>query len=199
MPDRPLRLFVAFMLPDDVQDRIRRVVRSWPELRRQFRGRPASEYHFTLKFLGDVAPDHAERVAEALESAFDGLRAFDVALGALGAFPNEDRASVLWWGVQDGADELRECARRVEEALAPLDFGPEKRSYKPHVTLARFRPPAKLGGWVEDANQSRDVTGSALRFEASRVSLVRSELSRQGARYSEFGGLALDGPEQPQV
>ncbi len=191
MPDRTLRLFVAFMLPDDTQNRIRAVVRSWPELRKQFCGRPASEYHFTLKFLGDVAPDDAERVADALEPAFDGMRAFDVALGKLGAFPNEGRASVLWWGVDDGADELRECARRVEDALGPLGFDPEKRSYKPHVTLARFRPPAKLGGWIEDANLSPGVTGNALRFEASRVSLVRSELSRQGARYTAVRAFEL--------
>jgi RNA 2',3'-cyclic 3'-phosphodiesterase len=192
MPDRPLRLFVALMLPDDVQDRIRSVVRSWPELRKQFRGRPASEYHFTLKFLGDVARDDAERVADALEPAFDGMRAFDVALGRLGAFPNAGRASVLWWGVDDGADELRECARRVEDALGPLGFDREKRSYKPHVTLARFRPPAKLGDWVEEANGSPAVAGSALRFEASHVSLVRSELSRQGARYSEVCAISMD-------
>jgi 2'-5' RNA ligase len=193
MPDRPLRLFVALMLPRDAQERIRSVCRAWPELRQRYRARPAAEYHFTLKFLGDVDPVDAEAVADALEPAFDGIRPFQVALGRLGAFASEDRASVLWWGAETGADGLKACARRVEDALEPLGFDREKRPYVPHVTLARFRPPATLGNWLDEKNRPSAVVGSDVpRFEASEVSLVRSELTRQGARYAQVRAYALD-------
>ncbi|MBT3267884.1 RNA 2',3'-cyclic phosphodiesterase [Candidatus Poribacteria bacterium] len=187
-----MRLFVALMLPRDAQERIRSVCRAWPELRQRYRARPAAEYHFTLKFLGDVDPVDAQAVADALDPAFDGIRAFHVALNRLGAFATAERASVLWWGAEAGADGLKACARRVEDALEPLGFDREKRTYVPHVTLARFRPPAQLGDWLDEKNGSSTVVGSdAPRFEASEISLVRSELTRQGARYTQVRAYAL--------
>lgn len=198
MSQPPLRLFVALMLPSDVQDGIRRVSRSWPDLRERNRARAAAEYHFTLKFLGDVGPSAAEDVADALEPAFRGIEPFRVSLGRFGAFPTEDRAAVLWWGADAGSEEVKTCAGRVEDALEPLGFERETRSFTPHVTLSRIRPPANLVSWLAKKNRSPGPGGPPARrfdasFEASEVSLVRSELSRQGARYHRVRSYALGG------
>ncbi|MEO2006665.1 MAG: RNA 2',3'-cyclic phosphodiesterase [Candidatus Poribacteria bacterium] len=198
MTQTQMRLFVAVMLPSGLQDGIRRVSRSWPNLREFKRARAAAEYHFTLKFLGDVEPSDASAVADALEPAFRDIEPCQVSLGQFGAFPTEDRAAVLWWGADVGGDGVTKCAACADDALEPLGFDRETRSFTPHITLSRIRPPAHLVSWLAKKNRPTGAGGTPANrfdpsFEVREVSLVRSELTRQGAHYHRVRSYALGG------
>ena len=56
--------------------------------------------HLTLKFLGDIAPELAPRIGEALEGVAGRHAPFSLALGDTGFFPagNAGRARALWVG-----------------------------------------------------------------------------------------------------
>lgn len=100
---------------------------------------PPENLHLTLRFLGDTDDVAFDRLLAALEDRV--LPApFLVRLGALGAFPNGRRASVLWLDVSDGADRLEGLHAAVEDACEVAGFDPEERPFRPHVTLSRVRP-----------------------------------------------------------
>ena len=104
------------------------------------------DYHVTLKFLGDL-PETAqpELIASALLTA--ALTApFEVGLTGTGAFPSLARPNVIWVGVRD-APPLTALAARLEAALAAVGHLPERRPYRPHVTVARCRPARTAGEW----------------------------------------------------
>ena len=68
------------------------------------------------------------------------------------------------------------------------EFAPEKRAFTPHLTLARFDPPAPLDP-LEVAFESEP-------FEIDRIVLFRSHLRRPAPVYEPLGifplGLARD-------
>jgi 2'-5' RNA ligase len=91
--------------------------------------------HLTVQFLGAVAD--LDPLVAAVGEAVRTIGPFRLALGGAGAFPSARRASVLWLGVCEGADELEGLATRVVGATAPLGFVSDDRPFRAHLTLAR--------------------------------------------------------------
>jgi 2'-5' RNA ligase len=144
--------------------------------------------HVTLKFLGGVDAPRLDRVRAALDRAVAGVPAFDLAVHGLGAFPTPTRARVVWAGIGDGGEALRAVAGRVERELAVLGFPPEERPFSPHVTLGRVREPRRNERLAAALARETSRSGTV---RVDRVSLMRSDLSPRGARYSELSGHLL--------
>jgi 2'-5' RNA ligase len=181
---------VAVLLPEAVRaglaaeiDRLRHVARGvgWvaPE-----------NLHVTLKFLGEVAPPRLEEVARALAGVAATAPAFPLEVVGLGAFPSVTRARVVWAGLGDGAQPLAALARAVDEALGRLGFEREARPFGGHVTLGRVREPRRAPALARALQESTRYG----RFRVTRVTLMRSDLSPKGARYTAVDAWALTGP-----
>jgi len=182
------RLFVALVFPDDVQAAVRRRFVAWQQEPTLRGARFAREFHVTLKFLGEIAEARHTDVADALGSAFLPVRPFSVSPGPLVAFPTASRASVLYGGIDAGRSALGECAHRTEEALAEIGFPDAGRDFVPHVTLCRFRRATRLTAWIVAENEriaAKDM-GAFPPFEATALTLVRSELHPEGALYTRL-------------
>jgi 2'-5' RNA ligase len=149
----------------------------------------AENLHLTLKFLGGVETDRLEKVATALAAVAAAGTAFDLTLQGVGAFPSPTRPRVIWAGASSGGAEVAGLAARVEEALAPLGFSPEGRPFSTHVTLGRVREPRR------DPALAAALAGGAARefggFHVDQLTLMRSDLSPRGARYTPLGSWPL--------
>ena len=150
----------------------------------------------TLKFLGDVAPELAPSIGEALADVARLHAPFSLALGGTGFFPagNAGRARALWAGVEGDVDALRELQGDVDAALAGLGFAGERQAFRPHLTLARLHNRASA------ADRRRAVAALVnyalppdVRIRADGVSLMQSDLLPGGARYSRMAYAALRG------
>src|SRR5215510_12914936 len=98
---------------------------------------PQTNLHFTIKFLGNIKDSKIEPIAQALELALHPFPRFTINAKGLGVFPDLKRPRVLWIRLE--GKELSKLASKVETALEPLGFGPEKRDFKPHLTVGRWR------------------------------------------------------------
>jgi len=148
--------------------------------------------HLTLKFLGNISTDKISGITGAIETAAQGVSPLYLELKGLGAFPNLRRVQVVWVGLSGELARLGELQRRIESNLAPLGFAPESRPFKPHLTLARLREQASLDerqsfGELIAGTRSEAVYG----FKADSISLMRSQLTREGAIYSRLGLVGL--------
>jgi 2'-5' RNA ligase len=140
-----------------------------------------------------VEASRLDAVTAALAGAAAAVPAFHLALGGLGAFPSPARPRVLWAGIGEGAGAAGALAARIEAALEPLGFPAEDRSFSAHVTLGRLRAPRADRG-LADALAAASPAG---RQPVTHVSLMRSELSPRGARYTELAALPLGPGPRP--
>jgi 2'-5' RNA ligase len=148
--------------------------------------------HYTLKFLGEIGEDGARRAAEGAREAAASLPAFDVTLGAPGAFPNGRRARVLWLGLERGEPEFKALGRAVDVALAKRGFDREKRAFSPHLTIGRVRDDGF--DWTEALAATPPLGLSpAARFRVDAVRVMKSTLSSGGSIYEVLAEASLSG------
>ncbi|HEU4488293.1 MAG TPA: RNA 2',3'-cyclic phosphodiesterase [Actinomycetota bacterium] len=179
-----LRLFFAVEVPAELLELVRAKsagLRSkWPEAR----WTTPENQHLTLKFLGATSSDDLDNLVQTGAAVARSHAAAEVALTELGAFPSARRARVLWLGISDPAGVLHGLAAGLSSACESLGYRPEARPYVPHLTLARFKTPVRLGSELT-------LELSEALFEVSEVGLWRSHLSPKGARYELLESLPL--------
>ena len=167
-----LRLFVALDLPDPVRAELASYRDAVADTE-VWRPVDAAAFHITLAFLGHRPDEDAGAVAALLPAggAAPGLRL----AGALLLPPR--RARVLTVAVEDAGGALAPLQAAVSDRLAAAGlFVPEKRPFRPHVTLARLRSGAR-------APRAVALEPPALAFAGTAVTLYRSHLGRGGATY----------------
>jgi 2'-5' RNA ligase len=143
--------------------------------------------HLTYKFLGEIDPSEVTLVTEAMENATQGIKPFPLQVGRLGFFPNARQPRVFWAGAEDRGGELETVHAQLDRELERLvGLEREERSFKPHLTLARFRGRA---GIAEDLKQgSEEIFGSQI---VKEIILVKSELRPQGPLYTPMSVVTL--------
>jgi RNA 2',3'-cyclic 3'-phosphodiesterase len=193
-PER-VRLFVAADVPEPQRRAVNDAVAA--VRRESWGGRWSSpeSQHVTLKFLGWTPEDRIEAVAQAAAAVAAGRRPAPVRIDGLGAFPSLRRARVLWAGVADPSGLLTGLAEDLDSTFEALGYGVEKRPFRPHLTLARWRSPVRLEGLPPRP------WGELEPFEVRGFRLYRSRLHPHGARYEVLAtldlGRAATAPEAP--
>lgn len=188
-----VRCFVAVELPDEVKtglDQLQAQLKSGSQT--SVKWVDPYSIHLTLKFLGNVAVDRIDPVTAAMEEATQGVSPLHLEVKDLGVFPNLRQVQVVWVGVSGEVDKLARLQQRIESNLAGLGFAPERRRFTPHLTLARLRDRAS-----PDEREGLGKLIASTKFEAAysfpvdAISLMRSQLTREGAIYSKIGSIKL--------
>jgi len=124
------RLFFAVWPDEGVREQLRAAQQGLP--RRGGRPVHVEDIHVTLAFLGQVDEEHRA----CMEQAAAGVRgaAFELLIDRQGYWP---RPRVAWCAPAVIPEPLRDLVHRLNRALRPCGFEPERRAYSPHVTLFR--------------------------------------------------------------
>ena len=140
---------------------------SWPAF---------DNYHLTLAFLGDQAPDDLQRLAEQLDYTVQMNDNTAVTASELSYFPYHSRPSALAAMIHLDSN-LERLKNQVEQALRSTWVSYEKRKFIPHVTLGRIRG---------RKSPRLAVPPSYLNLELScpALNLYRSERRSDGAIYT---------------
>ncbi|MFW9847791.1 MAG: RNA 2',3'-cyclic phosphodiesterase [Candidatus Thorarchaeota archaeon] len=93
--------------------------------------------HFTWRFFGDTTLDQIEEIHSELAQLE--IEPFTVDIGGVGAFPSKKRPRVIWIGVQQGIEHMRELKTRTDLLLANVGYAIERKKFIPHATIARVR------------------------------------------------------------
>ena len=166
-----MRTFVALELPEAFADEVAVLSRRLATVCDGRFVRPES-HHLTLAFLGELDEAGVRSAMSALDDACAGAGPVRVAATGLGTF-GRSRDATLWLGIEKNP-RLVELARRLREELSARGLAYDEKDFLPHVTLARRArvPRGDLGDLA-----------FPLPDEATRVTLFRSVLEPDGARY----------------
>lgn len=182
-PGEKWRVFIAIEIPKEIRGRIAQHIASLrdeaPDVRASWNRE--ENIHLTLKFLGDVPINRLEVLSQAAKQSAQQLASLPVSIEGCGAFPDRGSPRVLWIGIEDPGGALNRLNDSVEENCARAGFAREKRTFNPHLTIARLRQPQGTRRLAE-LHQQKGFAKAV--FVASDLSLIRSELSSKGSRYT---------------
>ncbi len=184
-----MRLFFAIHAGDDIADQVTEVIEGSPIRSAPWRWIRPENFHFTLKFLGDVESRTLPSLHEAARRAAAASNPFRLTMGRLGGFPNLDNPRVIYYGIKEGFEELRDLAGSIEDECEKAGFEREKKRFRAHLTLARVkRPPER--NVLEALSTFRSLEGAAV-LDAGHFVLMSSLLTPSGAVYEEVGRFEL--------
>jgi 2'-5' RNA ligase len=191
-----IRSFVAIELSDQLRAKLSSIQELLKDMGAADRVRwvKPDGIHLTLQFLGDVPVEGVKDISLAITDGSRDVAPFDLGFAGLGCFPSASRPSVLWVGVEGDTKTLAELQAGIQARLAHLGYPPEKRKYTPHLTLGR------VARHVGDGDRRRlgTLIGTCSieplgGIQVRQVSLIKSELSPAGARYSRLAVAHLEG------
>jgi len=110
---------------------------TWPDDRR-LQWMPESNWHVTLRFIGDVDSAVVEGLQQSMQATVAQQRQFVLPLTALQAFPDPRRPLVLA-ATGPAPAEAHAVVAALELLCAAFELQPVSRPWRPHMTLARIR------------------------------------------------------------
>jgi 2'-5' RNA ligase len=178
-----VRAFVALELAGELRARLRaaleKVRMSVPGVRLL----STDGLHLTLRFLGPARLAQLEQMKTALAAEAAARPPFAACVGGRGMCPARGAPRVLWLALETTPD-LAPLQAACEGAARAAGFEPERRPFRSHLTVGRFRervarpqlPPLDLGETI-----------------LSSLVLFRSELRPEGARHTPLATFTLAG------
>lgn len=179
-----MRLFIVLSLPAAERERLHAATRPLREADLPVRWVDLDSLHLTLKFLGEVRPEHVDEVGETLLAVTAKQSPFRVPLAGFGALPTLRRPRIVWARAEP-VPELRFLKHDLEWGLAELGFEREDRAFHPHITLGRAQRNARAGDFRALEGLLRELRYDAV-LDVSAASLYRSTLLPEGARYESL-------------
>ncbi|MFA5930491.1 MAG: RNA 2',3'-cyclic phosphodiesterase [Candidatus Micrarchaeia archaeon] len=164
-----MRIFAAIPVPGTMHPALSRAAEHLRDCM-GVRLLPPSDWHLTLRFIGDADEEKAKQIGDALAAVK--FSPFTVHLSRAGAYPSTHFPRAIYIGGEsEGAVKL---AADVEAALAP--FGLQREKFSVHVTVARSKGAGDIDAFLKNA-------GEVCTFEVNSFVLMRSRLLPQGASY----------------
>jgi 2'-5' RNA ligase len=176
-----VRSFLAFDIDSDaVRKRLTDVQTSLVKTGADLKPVEPENIHITMRFLGNVSENTVEKIFGSMQKL--NFTPFDVKIHGVGAFPDVRYPRVVWAGITEGANDLRQIFSQLEPHLQALGFPPDPKGFSPHLTIARVRSGRNKAELAKFVTDSKDFQFGIVRAKCFR--LKKSELTPRGPIYS---------------
>ena len=179
-----IRAFIALELPQPIIALLGKVQEDLKSLGLRAKWVRPESIHLTLKFLGNIEPGDINKIGAAMIDATQEMEPFPMVARGVGVFPGIKRPRVIWVGLGGQTPMLFSMQRKLEDNLAAIGFEKEKRPFKGHLTLGRFRQavdPHVIGRIIQQ------YAGlSSEEFTVKQIVLFQSDLKPTGPIYSQL-------------
>ncbi|MFL2871470.1 MAG: RNA 2',3'-cyclic phosphodiesterase [Pirellulaceae bacterium] len=183
---KPVRTFIAINLSESARDAAESIMDDLERCGDAVRTVARENLYITLKFLGEIQIEETVKVCKIVTQAALMTPQFSIVAAGTGAFPDRERLRVIWWGMEEGSEQLGALHDLIDQGLSNFGYPGETKKYHPHVTLARVRS-REL-----DADQVRSVMDRfreepSVEFLAEEIVVYSSFLGPDGPRYEVVG------------
>ena len=189
-----IRSFLAFELPSDIRTVLERVAGDVRRSGLDARWVKVENIHLTVVFLGNMKTEDLEGTKKVAEETCPAYGPFDIALGGAGCFPNTRKPRVIWLGLEGNLDRMALFRDALQENLEPFGVKAEKRPFRPHLTLGRFKKPGRSDGrLLKILSAHKDLTSPVCSL--NELVLFKSDLKPGGAVYTKMLSWPMSGDQ----
>lgn len=187
-----IRSFLAFELPLEIKNIVARVSGELRQSTLNARWVKVDNIHLTVVFMGNIETGDIPAIAQGVKEVCQTYGPFDLSLKEIGCFPNRRNPRVLWLGLDGDLEPMSDFRDALQGHLTGFGIKEEKRKFKPHLTLARFRKPKKMDLKEEQLlSKYEDISSSVCSLK--ELILFKSELKPTGAVYTKVEAWPLTG------
>jgi 2'-5' RNA ligase len=185
-----IRTFIALELPPSLISLLAKVQENLQSMGLRAKWVRPENIHLTLKFLGNINPADIDNIGGAMVDAVGEIETFNLVAGGIGVFPGINRPRVIWVGLKGQIQLLFAMQRLLEDNLAALGYKKEKRPFKGHLTLGRFKQSVNPNTIRRVLQEFGNL--AIEEFTARRVIFYKSDLKPTGAVYSQLQQTVLE-------
>jgi 2'-5' RNA ligase len=192
MTDKKLiRTFLAIDLPEEIKVQIENIQSRLKASVKGIRWTRPEGIHLTLKFFGNISENEIADISKVVEKNTVDIRPLSLKVSTLGTFPNLKRPRVLWLGISGSVEKLSDLQKEIEKDLESIGFQTENRAFRAHLTLGRIKSPKNVKGLSEIIKKEEIYDAGS--FCAGGLTLLKSDLTPQGAIYTKLAYFPFDG------
>lgn len=149
---------------------------------------PSENLHLTWKFLGCITQSRIERVYEQLNKIKSEFKPMKLQFKELAIWPNGLKPRQIVWLGTDLEDNIKVNFKIMDKSFCNVGFQKEKRPFKPHITLGRFKIKAGLESAIFIPEE---LELEPVQFEIKKISILKSELKPEGPIYKSIKNIIL--------
>ncbi|MFQ5722554.1 MAG: RNA 2',3'-cyclic phosphodiesterase [Candidatus Aminicenantales bacterium] len=184
-----MRTFIAIDLAPSIKDELSHFIQKLASVSSNIKWVKKNGMHLTLKFLGEIEEDKVEEIKSCLSEISKDHAPFSLQLKGTGSFPpGKKKPRVLWIGIEENKN-LIILQSDLEKKLTKLGFPPEKRTFRPHLTLGRVKTVSQLGKIMAYLEKNREKSFGHM--EVNKIIFFRSILKPTGAEYQALAEFEL--------
>lgn len=174
-----MRTFIAITLPDEIN---KNIFEFQSELKKEniLIGNWTSNYHITLKFLGEVNEEKLSKIIALLDTICRKTKKFELTLKGIAAFPSENHIRVVFANIGEGNESAMFLQRQIDTVLKKENFLPEK-NYQNHITLIRVKSIIDKGKLKDIFEKYKNKSFGT--FTVGHIELIKSTLTPGGPIY----------------
>lgn len=176
-----MRAFIGIDFEEEMKNEIYEIQQKLKKYAKKGRWKYIDNYHITLKFLDEISLTQKKSIDDVMGRICSDKKPFDLSASKLGIFKGKSSIRVLWLGLTGDIQKLQLLYKEIDKAFTPIGFFPEKRKFRPHITIGQdiiFK---------YDFNQIRDSIGE-INLDLIRVKslyLIKSEQIKNKRIYSK--------------
>jgi len=185
-----MRTFISIEIPENIKDNIEKSIGEMKLMLSPLKWVDKKNLHITLKFLGWMVDNKANDMISSVTDLAKGFGSIKINFAGLGVFPNTKHPRVIWVGIDEGGEKVKELAEKIEDRLSSKGYRKEEeREFSPHLTIGRIKE--KID--VEPLNKfmGENVMTEFGGFTADHISVMKSTLRRSGPIYEEIKQVRL--------
>jgi len=177
-----IRTFIAINLDSEIREYLSSFKNDLNISESKIKWVNKNNLHITLKFLGYILPEQIELINSGLKEIINQYNPFLIKLSSeMGVFPNYKMPRIIWVGIKEGVDILKEISNSIETVLYKKGFPRENKVFSSHITIGRVR-------YIKDKNNLNNFLKNmhikCLSQEVKSIELMESKLTPHGSIYS---------------
>ena len=138
--------------------------------------------HLTMKFLGYISLEQTELIKSELEEIASRYSPFIIRLSStIGVFPIYKMPRIIWVGIKEGTNELKEIYNSIENNLSNKGFPGENKDFSSHITMGRVKFIRDKANLIQ---MLKRIEVNNLTHEVNSIDLMESKLTPNGPIYN---------------
>lgn len=141
--------------------------------------------HVTLQFIQSIQPEHVPVLIERVRALLLETPSFDLELGAMEWFPSIHHPKLI--SLSAGPqDVLTDLSQKIGHVLNELNYPPELRPFRGHLSLARI-----IKNIPDEINIYKIQQPIVEPIHIARIYLMESKTFKEGAEYTSLAEFKL--------